>query len=119
MHKCEECEYEMEILRYLTLHQRTHAPGQQFECGVGECPKKFRHDTSLTRHKTSVHGSGGNNKCKKCKQTFTIKENLRIHLGRVHNEGSYKKKTYHCDSCSYVTDRLYCLEKHIKKNHEK
>ena len=119
MHKCEECEYETKTLRYLTLHQNTHAPGQQFECGIEECLKKFRHDTSLTRHKTSVHGSGGNNKCEKCKRIFALKANLGRHLRRIHNEGSYKKRTYHCNSCSYVTDRSYCLTKHIEKNHKK
>ena len=119
MHKCEECEYETKTLRYLTLHQNTHAPGQQFECGIEECLKKFRHNTSLTRHKTSVHGSGGNNKCEKCKRIFALKANLGRHLRRIHNEGSYKKRTYHCNSCSYVTDRSYCLTKHIEKNHKK
>lgn len=118
MHKCTKCEYKTTILRYLKLHQRTHVDRQiqQFRCG--KCPKKFRHDTNLSRHKTSQHGSGGNHICKICKQVFTMKGNLRVHLGAIHNEGSYIKQAHHCSFCSHVTDRSYNLRKHIELNHK-
>ena len=116
-HKCDECEFEADVLRYVTLHQSTHATEPQFECPI--CFEKYQHDTSLTRHKRSAHGPDGNNTCEKCRQTFKLKQNLRVHLGRVHNEGSFKKKEYRCDSCNYVTDRRGCLTKHIEKYHKK
>ena len=116
-HKWDECEFEADVLRYITLHKRKHATEPQFECPI--CFEKYQQDSSLTRHKRSAHGPDGNNTCAKCKQTFKLKQTLRVHLGRVHNEGSFKKKEYRCASCNYVTDRLGCLTKHIEKNHAK
>ena len=115
--KCDECEFEADKLRYITLHKRKHAAEPQFECPI--CFKKYPQDSSLTRHKRSAHGPNGNNTCEKCQQTFKLKETLRVHMGRIHKEGSFKKKEHRCETCNYVTDRLGCLTKHIVKKHAK
>ena len=113
-HKCDECEFEAEVLRYVTLHQRkTHST----ECPI--CFGKYQHNSSLTRHKRSAHGQNGNHICERCNQAFKLKETLRVHLGRIHGEGSFKKQVLKCDLCTYKTDRLGCLTKHIEKNHKK
>ena len=121
IHKCKECKFFTRILRRLTLHERKHVDSQiqQFECVVGECPKKYRQDTRLSRHKTREHGAGGNHTCKNCNKVFTFKEALRVHLGVIHQEGSYKKKTYYCDFCSHVNYCLYNLKKHNSLKHKK
>ena len=121
IHKCKECKFFTKILRRLTLHERKHVDRQiqQFECGIGECPKKYRQDTSLSRHKTSQHRDGGNHTCNICNKVFTLKGALRAHLGVIHQEGSYKKKAYYCSFCSHVTYRLYNLKKHVDLMHKK
>ena len=116
-HKCDECEFEAEVLRYVTLHQRQTHSTEQLECPI--CFAKYQHNTSLTRHKRSAHGPDGNHICEKCNQAFKLKETLRVHLGRIHGEGSFKKQVLKCDLCTYKTDRLGCLTKHIEKNHKK
>ena len=121
MHKCKICEYETTRLTYLENHKRKHVNRQiqQFECGIGECHKKYRQDTSLSRHKTRQHGYGGNHTCNICDKVFTIKDALRVHLGVIHQEGSYKITNYHCSLCSYVNYRLYNLKRHIESMHKK
>jgi len=114
---------------HLNSHMRVHTGDKLYKCSL--CNKSFRDSGTLQRHKRHVHSNrrphdcrysgklfktSGELKrrvrihtgakpysCRHCSDCFTFAEQLKTHLLKSHNEGSW----FTC--FSFLTSRLSCL----------
>ncbi|CAH0549494.1 unnamed protein product [Brassicogethes aeneus] len=92
---------------------RKNGKGKLFYCDI--CPKKFKRNSSLSKHVKYVHQKDDQEerKCDKCNYVTVRKDDFKAHL-KIHD----KKYSLKCDFCDHTTARLYNLNAHILSKHK-
>ena len=94
----------------LKRHNAQMHDGQKFSCDQcqKEYPAKFQLNGHIRRYhegiKQSHHGNKQFTLCNYCGKGFNYRNNLRIHIGRIHEKGekfksNYKNTTNLCSRC--------------------
>ena len=73
----------------------------------------FYYRGSLNHHNSTVHGNSF--KCDTCEKNYSSKDDLRIHIDRVH----LNKRIYNCDRCDKSFHSKAKLKRHIDSVHKK
>ena len=76
--------------------------------------KNFAIRKDLMQHILSVHEGMKPNLCTICGKSFTTKNNMNVHIRKVHE---LRKKNYSCDLCESSFYKAYELDRHIKWHH--
>ena len=117
-YKCEICEKEFSRPDYLKKHVKiSHEKECKYPikhdkqiCNI--CNKKI---TQLKNHFKTIHEGQKKFKCDVCKKLFSSKNNLEIHVKRVHEEKIYLRC---CQFCNARYSSYQSLETHIEFVHK-
>jgi uncharacterized Zn-finger protein len=113
--KCdyENCDKTFKARKSLKQHILLHhlKVKKLFECDWNQCSEKFFNTTSLSRHKNSVHLKIKNIECsfKGCHQTFSTKDNFKLHLTPQKGDKHYVCSYEDCENiCPNIkSERTY------------
>ena len=77
-----------------------------------ECSSKFRHKSTLVKHKNRIHRQSQANKlsCDICMKTFNHTEGLKRHKQKIHTTNPQ----FECKNCSKKFTFQYDLNRHTK-----
>lgn len=98
----------------LRLHRVRHVDPDRYHCA--ECQTSFVTKQALQKHQRR-HTSDPDIRqfpCNICEKTFRLKDHVRQHIRRMHEE---KDQIFQCEMCPKTYFRKEALGKHQRKNH--
>lgn len=102
------CEKECDHKSKMIDHINSHTNHKRFQCRVCGC--RFVKVSHVQRHCLQHNKNGLMLECKKCKITFSTKDNLRRHL--------LKCRAFECEACGEVLGSNKEYTKHVMKHKE-
>ena len=109
--KCNVCEKQFSVERYLSEHTRiNHSENPLLFCD--ECEKSFTFKHHLKRHVEIAHGQKKTNTCQFCGKIFTRKDNLEDHIKVVHRG---ENEIFTCPYCGKEFNKKWNMKRHAKK----
>jgi len=108
--KCNMCNYETPILKYLIKHKKKMHEGLRYKCD--QCDHTTNHKQLLQQH-IKVKHEGFKLSCDQCLYTTGDPGALKKHRLNKH-EGV----VYPCDECSYVANAANNLNRHKRVKHQ-
>jgi len=78
-----------------------------FKCDFVDCTYEADKCETLSAHKRRIHSKNGPYACPHCNEEFKLKDSMKKHVGRKHNE-----KPHRCTSC----DMRFCTKQELE-NH--
>ena len=120
--KCEFCEKTFPTEYYLDRHIVCHTQEQKYPCD--QCDSKFRHQSSLMKHKKKHDGVSYT--CHICGKTYSYAQGLAEHINDKHlnkkpkqSKCSQLEKKYICDDCGKAFIGKGDLDRHKIIKHTK
>ena len=107
-YKCPICDKTFEAEENMKLHVTTHDKGGQ-PCSV--CGKVLSGKSALYLHMKVHNTSDKQFQCEQCESKFTLKQNLKFHIRRVHGP------PLTCEHCGTLIKGLTSLRKHLLVMH--
>ena len=80
------------------------------------CEVSFHQKSGLLQHISGVHEKAKPFPCLQCDKVFPRAENLKIHIGLVHEEK--KLLPFSCSVCDMEFARKYQMVRHMKRKHK-
>jgi len=81
--------------------------GSLFKCDFVDCTYEADKYETLSAHKRRIHSNNGPYTCPHCNEQFKLKDSMKKHVARKHNE-----KPHRCTSC----DMRFCTKQELE-NH--
>ena len=115
--KCVDCGKIFSKASQLKSHIHVKHQGKKiFKCEKKDCGKSFLSLRNLKEHIGYIH-EGHKRECIHCGQEFVDKNELRIHIKKIHLEPKEKIPKI-CPECNKTFASIYSLEKHVSRKHE-
>ena len=116
-HPCNQCGKVFSIVRSLRRHIKfTHTTIPAEECP--DCKKKFKHKTSLAKHKRNKHSDHKRKHiCNGCSKVFVHIRNLQQHVQKVH--AMKPKQCKKSNDCEKTFRNEEFLDIHTRSKHDK
>ena len=107
-YKCSLCDKSFSSSSNLLRHKRlVHSNSSPYECPY--CGKLFKIHSQLKKH-VRIHTDA--KPCRHCSQCFTRLEQLKAHLLKSHNEGTW----FTCDICQKKFSRKQHVKEHVQRH---
>lgn len=86
---CPDCGETKERQNTMFYHMKRHTGAFDYPCKEAGCDKAFIQKSGLQQHMMQVHRkeTGSQWSCPCCPRTCTMKNNMMIHIGRMHGSG--------------------------------
>ncbi|XP_037938827.1 zinc finger protein 616-like [Teleopsis dalmanni] len=110
--RCYSCEETFFNLSDFRKHVESHNSPNQYQCGIclTSFKEKFKLDFHLKSHTVHQHS------CKKCGDTFVLKNSLILHIKNVHI--NKRNLEFACRACDIMCYDELCLKDHLKTKHK-
>ena len=110
--KCEKCSFDTDFKLNLKKHAISKHGKRKHICS--DCGSAFSQFIKLKYHYDKVHPRYRERlKCYGCPYTATVKQNLIVHIERMHE----KIKNHKCQECGHAVYNKSDLRKHVKAVH--